>query len=51
MRLHDNVAMVIGGEIKVGYGLAQLWDWNRNVIDLVIDVGVRNSVMVMGSKT
>ena len=49
--LHNNAAAVIGGKMKLGYGLAQLWDYNENVIDFIEDVGVRNGIMVMGFKT
>ena len=48
--IQDVTVTVIGGDIKVGYGLAQLWDWNKIVIDLVKYVDIRNGVMVIGSK-
>ena len=31
--LHSNATMVMSGKMKIDYGLAQLWDWNENVID------------------
>ena len=31
--LHSNATMVMGRKMKMGYGLTQLWDWNKNVID------------------
>ena len=51
MLLHNNAAMVMDRKMKMGYGLAQLWDWNENVIDFVEDVSVRSGVMVIGFKT
>ena len=41
----------MGRKINMGYGLTQLWDWNKNVIDFIEDVSVKNRVMVIGFKT
>ena len=37
-RLHSSAAIVIGGKIKMSYNLAQLWNYNENVIDFMKNV-------------